>query len=94
MWCFAWQSHFLKIFFPKYEENRPNLWFFECIGKFSFFAQLFIFFLIWFIMKVYVPVIAVCLKKFHIWEKSGSWDMAQNALGQLDSDIFQSIAEL
>ena len=33
-------------------------------------------------MKVCITVILVCLNKFHIWENSGSWDMAQNSLGQ------------
>ena len=32
--------------------------------------------------------------KLHIWENSGFWDIAQNALGQSDCRIFQSIAGL
>ena len=83
MWCFAWQPYFLKIMFcPQNGENRPSPGFFECIGKFSFFSQFFTFLSIWSIMKVYITVILVCLNKFHIWENSGSWDMAQNSLGQ------------
>ena len=31
------------------------------------------------------------LCKYHIWEKSGSLDMCQNATGQLDSRIFKSV---
>ena len=31
------------------------------------------------------------LCKSHIWEKSGSLDMCQNATGQLDSRIFKSV---
>ena len=30
---------------------------------------------------------AVFLHKFHTWEKSSSWDMGQNALGQSDCRI-------
>ena len=45
-------------------------------------------------MKVYITVIIVCMNKFHIWENSSSWDMAQNALGQSDCGIFQSTAGL
>ena len=85
---------FEKMFYPQNGENRPSPGFFECIGKFSFFSQFFIFLSIWSIMKVYIIVILVCLSKFHIWENSGSWDMAQNALGQSDCGIFQSIAGL
>ena len=76
------EPDFLKIMFcPQNRENMPSLWFFECIGKFSLFSQ-FKFFSIWSIMKVYITITAVCLNKFHIWENSGSWDMAHNALGQ------------
>ena len=89
------EPDFLKIMFcPKNGENGPSLGFLECIGKLSFFSQFFIFFLIYSVMKVYDTVIVVCVNKFHIWENSGSWDMAQNALGQSDCGIFQSIAEL
>ena len=65
---------FLKIMFcPQDGENRPSPGFFECIGKFSFFSQLFIFLSIWSIMEVYITVLLlVCLNKFHIWENSGS----------------------
>ena len=45
-------------------------------------------------MKVYDTVIVVCVNKFHIWENSGSRDMAQNALDQSDCRIFQSISGL
>ena len=85
---------FEKMFYPQNGENRPSPGFFECIGKFSFFSQFFTFLSIWSIMKVYITVIAVCLNKFHIRGNSGSWNMAQNALGQSDCRIFQSIAEL
>ena len=83
-----------KVLSPQNGENRPSPGFFECIGKFSFFSQFFTFLSIWSIMKVYITVIAVCLNKFHIWENSGSWDMARNALGQSDWGIFQSIRGL
>ena len=33
---------------------------------------------------------AVFLHKSHIWEKSGSWDMGQNALNQSDYRIFKT----
>ena len=70
--CMA-EPYFLQILFClQIGENRPSLWFFECIGKFSFFSQFFNFFPIWPIMKVYIAVIAVCLNKFHIWKNSGS----------------------
>ena len=63
----------LKIMFcPKNGEIRPSLWFFECIGKFSFFLNSLIFFSIWSSMRTCIIVIAVCLIKFHIWENSGS----------------------
>ena len=66
------EPEFLKIMFcPKNGENRPSLWFFEYIGKFSFFSQFFNFFSIW-SMKVCIIVIAVCLNKFQIWRNSGS----------------------
>ena len=67
------EADFLKIMFcPQDGENRPSPGFFECIGKFSFFSQLFIFLSIWSIMKVYIAVILVCLNKFYIFENSGS----------------------
>ena len=63
----------LKIMFcSQNEENRTSPGLPECIGKFSFFSQFFIFLSIWSIMKVYITVILVCLNKFHIWENSGS----------------------
>ena len=37
---------------------------------------------------------AIFLHKSHICEKSCSWDMAQNALGQLDFGIFKSSVSL
>ena len=37
---------------------------------------------------------AVFLHESHIWEKSGSWDMGQNALGQSDYGIFKSTRSL
>ena len=92
--CMIW-SDLLKIMFcPQNGENRPSLMFFKCMGKFSFFSQFFNFFSIWSLMKVCIIVIAVCLKKFHIWENSGSWDTVQNALGQSDCGIFQSFVGL
>ena len=36
----------------------------------------------------------VFLHKPHVWEKSGSWDMDQNALGQSDCRIFKSTISL
>ena len=66
------EPEFLKILFcPQNGENRPSPGFFECIGKFSFFSQFFIFLSVWSIMKVCITVILVCLNKFHIWENSG-----------------------
>ena len=41
-------------------------------------------------MKVYITVIAIGLNKSHIRGISGSWDMAQNGLGQSDCGIFKS----
>ena len=85
---FMTEADFLKIIFcPQNGENRPTPGFFECIGKFRFFPQFFIFLSIWSIAKVYITVILVCLNKCHIWENSGSCDMAQNALGQSDCRI-------
>ena len=82
--------NFLEIIFcPKNGENRPSLGFFECIGKFSFFSRFFDFFSILSIMKVFIILIAICLNKIHIWENSGPWDMAQDALGQSDCGNFQ-----
>ena len=81
MWCYAWQPDFLKkMFYTQNGENRPSPGFFECIGS-SVFSQFFIFLSVWSIMKVYITVILVCSNKFHIWENSGTWDKAQNALG-------------
>ena len=34
-------------------------------------------------------IFAVFLHKSHTWEKSGSWDMGQNALDQSDCSIFK-----
>ena len=34
-------------------------------------------------------IFAAFLHKSHTWEKSGSWDMGQNALNQSDSSIFK-----
>ena len=34
------------------------------------------------------------LHKSHTWEKSGSWDIGQNALGQSDCSIFKSTISL
>ena len=83
------EPDYLKIaFYPQNGENRSSLGFFECIEKFSFFSQFFIFFLILPIVKVSITVIAVCLNKFHIWENFGSLYMAQIALGQSDCGIF------
>ena len=39
-------------------------------------------------MKVYSTVIAACFYKFHIWENSGSLDMAQNSLAQSELQDF------
>ena len=64
------EPDFLKTsFYPQNWENRPSLGFLECIGKFSFFSQLFNFFSTWPIMKVYITVIAVCLNKNFIFVK-------------------------
>ena len=75
-------------------ENRPSLGFFECMGQFSFFSQFFNFFSVRSTMKVCSTIIAVSLNKFHIWENSSSWDMAENTLGQLDCGVFQSVTGL
>ena len=57
----------LKIMFcPPNGENRPSPGFFECIGKFRFFSQFFIFLSTWSIMKVYIMVILACFRKFLI----------------------------
>ena len=94
--AFLKQANFFKVVFcPPNGKNMLSPGFFEC--KFlnaSFFLNFLFFFPIWSIMKVYITVIAVCLNKFHIWENSGSWDMAPNGLDQSDSGIFQSIARL
>ena len=34
-----------KMFYPRNGDNRPGPGFFECIGKFRFFSQFFIFFI-------------------------------------------------
>ena len=34
------------------------------------------------------------MHKSHTWEKSGSWDMGQNVLGQSDCRIFKSTVSL
>ena len=34
------------------------------------------------------------MHKAHTWEKSGSWDMGQDALGQSDCSIFKSTVSL
>ena len=91
--CMTEPDFFKIIFCPKNGENRPSLGFFERIEKFSFFSQFFSFFFN-LVMKVCIIGIAVCLNIFHIWQNSGSWDMAQNALGQSDCGIFQPIAGL
>ena len=62
--------------------------------KVHFFSQIFTFFSIWSVMRVYDTAIVVCLNKFHVWESSGSWDMDQNALGQSDCQSFQSVTGL
>ena len=69
--CMTEPDFLKKMFYPQNGENRPSPGFFECIGKFSFFSQFFIFLSIWSIMKVYITVILVCVSKFHIWENSG-----------------------
>ena len=67
------EPDFLKIMFcPQNGENRPSPGFFECIRKFSFIFSVLYFFINWSIMKVYITAILVCLKKFLIWENSGS----------------------
>ena len=35
---------------------------------------------------------AIFLRKSDLWEKSSSWDMGQNCLGQSDCRIFQSVS--
>ena len=87
--CMAEPEFSKVIFYPINGEDRPSLGFFECIGKFSFFSQCFNFFSIR-SMKVCIIVIAVCLNKFQIWLNSGSWDMAQIALGQIVGFFNQS----
>ena len=67
------EQDFLKIMFCLQNgENRPSPGFFKCIGKSSFFSQFFVLLSIWYIMKVYINAIVVCLKKFIVWKNSGS----------------------
>ena len=84
-----------KTFYPQNGENRPSPGFFECIYRK---VQVFFLVLYFFISVVYdesfITVILVCLNKFYIWENSGFWDMAQNALGLSNYRTFQSIAGL
>ena len=80
------QIFWKKMFYLQNGENRPSPGFFKCIGKLFFLSS---FLSVWSIVKVYIAVILVCLNKFfHIWENSGIWDMAQNALGQPDAGFF------
>ena len=37
----------------------------------------------------YVKYVLFAMNKSHIWEKSSSWDMGQNALSQLDFRILK-----
>ena len=69
--CMTEPDFLKKMFYLQNGKNCPNLGFFECTGKFSFFSQFFIFLSVWSIMKVCITVILVCLNKFHIWENSG-----------------------
>ena len=71
MLCMAESDVLEKMLYPQNGENRPSPGFFECVGKFSFFSQFFIFLSVWSIMKVCITVILLCLNKFHIWENSG-----------------------
>ena len=61
--------------------------------KVQFFFLVLCFLSVWSIMKACITVILLCLNKFHIWENSGFWDMAQNALGQSDCRIFLWITD-
>ena len=92
--CMTEPDFLKKMFYPQNGENRPSPGFSWMYRKVQFFSRFFIFLSVWSIMKVCITVILVCLNKFHIWENSGFWDMAQNALGQSDCRIFQSIAGL
>ena len=76
-----------KMFYPRNGDNRPGPGFFECIGKFRFFSQFFI----CFINLVYNGSVYHC-NSCVLKQNSGSWNMVQNALGQSDCGIFQSIA--
>ena len=65
------------LFCPKSGKNGPKIVFFEFIKKFG---------LLFLLDMIYNR----SLHKSHIWEKPGSWDMGQDALGQLDCRIFKS----
>ena len=65
--CMTGPDFLKKMFYPQNRENRPSPGFFECIGKFNFFSQFFIFLSVWSIIKFFTTVILVCLNKFHIW---------------------------
>ena len=49
---------------------------------------------IWSLILFWFILFAVFLNKSVIWGKSGSWDMGQNALSQLDCRIFKSTISL
>ena len=87
--CMTEPDFLKKMCYPQNGENRPSPGFFEWIRKFIFFLSSLFFLSVWSIMKVCITVILVCFNKFHIWEDSGFWDMAQNALGKSDCRIFQ-----
>ena len=73
---------FEENYLTKNGEKFPKIGFFEFIGKFSnyFFSE--------FGLQREFILYAVFLHKCHTWEKSDSWDMGQNGLGQSDCRIF------
>ena len=63
-------------------------------GFFNLLENLVIFFWTWSITKVYIIGSILPQITSHIWGKSGSSDMIQNALNQSDYRIFKSIISL
>ena len=44
-------------------------------------------------MKVSITVIVARLNKFHIWENSGSWDMAKMLLANQTVEFFNQLQD-
>ena len=53
--CMTEPDFLKKMFYPQNGENRPSPWFFECIGKFSFFLSS-----LFFISFVYNKILYYC----------------------------------